>query len=242
MGTTIPRAAWWLLLGAAATGLVLGVLSLRPGGDAPAEVHGRAAVADTGSGSGTTGDGHGGEDRPGRDETPPRTGRSSADLEQVPASRAASNATPVALEVPGLGLAVAVRPTGATASGAMQLPADPAIVGWYRYGPAPGRSGSVVLAGHVDSRRFGVGPLARLSGVEAGDRVLVDLSSGTRRAYRVDSIERFDRRALPGEVFARTGAERLRIVTCTGPYNAAAGGYQQNLVVTALPDATEPAG
>jgi sortase (surface protein transpeptidase) len=108
-------------------------------------------------------------------------------------------------------------------------------VGWYRFGPAPGDPGSVVLAGHVDSRRYGVGPLARLDGVGAGDRVVVGLASGVRRTYRVDSVERFDRRALPAEVFARTGPERLRIVTCTGPYLEDAGGYQQNLVVTALP-------
>ena len=51
----------------------------------------------------------------------------------------------------------------------------------------------------------------------------------------VDSIERFDQQALPAEVFARTGPERLRLVTCTGPYLPEAGGYQQNLVVTAVP-------
>ena len=55
------------------------------------------------------------------------------------------------------------------------------------------------------------------------------------QTYRVDSIERFDRQALPATVFTRTGPERLRIVTCTGPYLPDEGGYQQNLVVTAVP-------
>ncbi len=58
---------------------------------------------------------------------------------------------------------------------------------------------------------------------------------GRVRSYRVDSIERFDQQALPAAVFARTGPERLRLVTCTGPYLPEAGGYQQNLVVTAVP-------
>ena len=93
----------------------------------------------------------------------------------------------------------------------------------------------MVLAGHVDSRRFGVGPLADLRGIAAGDRVEVDTGSGSARLYRVDSIETFDRQALPADVFARTGPERLRLVTCTGAYLPQAGGYQQNLVVTAVP-------
>ena len=93
----------------------------------------------------------------------------------------------------------------------------------------------MVLAGHVDSRRFGVGPLADLQAIDVGDRVEVVTGPGGTRIYRVDSIERFDRQALPAEVFARTGPERLRLVTCTGPYLPEAGGYQQNLVVTALP-------
>ena len=62
----------------------------------------------------------------------------------------------------------------------------------------------------------------------------------TTRTYLVDSIERFDRQALPVAVFARTGPERLRLVTCTGPYLPEAGGYQQNLVVTAVPVRGEP--
>jgi sortase (surface protein transpeptidase) len=93
----------------------------------------------------------------------------------------------------------------------------------------------VVLAGHVDSRRFGVGPLADLQAIGVGDRVEVTTGPDGTRAYRVDSIERFDRQALPAAVFARTGPERLRLVTCTGPYLPEAGGYQQNLVVTAVP-------
>ena len=93
----------------------------------------------------------------------------------------------------------------------------------------------MVLAGHVDSRRFGVGPLAALQTIDVGERVEVVTGREEVRSYRVDSIERFDRQALPAEVFARTGPERLRIVTCTGPYLPDAGGYQQNLVVTAVP-------
>lgn len=142
----------------------------------------------------------------------------------------------VRLAAPTVGIDVRVRPVGVARDRQMALPPDPAVLGWYRYGPAPGSGrGSVVLAGHLDSRRFGLGPLVRLRDVQVGDRVEVTHDDGTRRAYRVRSLRRYDRQALPAELFSRAGRERLRIVTCGGAYLPDRGGYQQNLVVTAVP-------
>ncbi|RYP85095.1 class F sortase [Nocardioides guangzhouensis] len=230
-------ARWLLLLLASAAGLALGAQALHAGRDDPTDVRGRAAVADAGTqqpgANGLLGHGTG----PTADPAPDRVGRSSAAIEgQAAGAATPDGGLPARLEIPALGVDMVVRPAGVTATGAMELPADPAVIGWYRYGPAPETPGSAVLAGHVDSRRYGVGPLARLSAITAGERIRVVLGSGSRRPYRVDSIERFDRQALPDEVFARTGPERLRIVTCTGPYLEDAGGYLQNLVITALPD------
>jgi hypothetical protein len=118
----------------------------------------------------------------------------------------------------------------------MALPPRPDVLGWYRYGPPPGAgSGSVVMAGHLDSRRFGLGPLVKLREVAVGDRVRVALADGRTRGYVVRRIDRYDRQALPAGLFARTGPERLRVITCGGAYDPDAGGYQENLVVTAVP-------
>lgn len=142
----------------------------------------------------------------------------------------------VRLAAPTVGIDLPVRPVGVTRDRQMALPPDPSVLGWYRYGPAPGAGrGSVVLAGHLDSRRYGLGPLVRLRDVEVGDRVEVTHDDGTRRAYLVRSLRRYDRQALPAELFSRTGRERLRIVTCGGQYLPDRGGYQLNLVVTAVP-------
>lgn len=131
----------------------------------------------------------------------------------------------------------AVRPVGVSPDGQMALPARPEVLGWYRFGPAPGAgTGSVVLAGHLDSKRYGLGPLVGLRQVEVGDGVRVARSDGRAKSYTVLDVRRYDRRALPEELFARTGPERLRIITCGGDYLPDAGGYQQNLVVTAEPD------
>jgi hypothetical protein len=140
------------------------------------------------------------------------------------------------MAMPSAGLDTPVLPVGVAADGQMQLPPDPQVLGWYRFGPAPGSGvGSAVLAGHLDSRRFGLGPLVRLRQVTVGDRVRVFGARSAAATYRVIRIERFSRTALPDKLFARTGPERLRIITCGGDYDADAGGYQENLVVTAVP-------
>lgn len=142
----------------------------------------------------------------------------------------------VRVQVTTAGIDSAVRPVGVTPDGQMALPERPEVLGWYRFGPAPGAgTGSVVLAGHLDSVRYGLGPLVGLREVQVGDGVRVTRSDNTLEDYTVVDVRRIDRSALPAELFARTGPERLRIITCGGEYVPDQGGYQQNLVVTAVP-------
>ena len=142
----------------------------------------------------------------------------------------------VRVQLTTAGIDSAVRPVGVSPDGQMALPPSPEVLGWYRFGPAPGAgTGSVVLAGHLDSKRYGLGPLVGLREVDAGDGVRVTRSDGTAKRYTVLEVRRYDRQALPEEIFARTGPERLRIITCGGEYLPDEGGYQQNLVVTAVP-------
>jgi hypothetical protein len=121
-------------------------------------------------------------------------------------------------------------------AGLMALPDRPTKIGWYSYGPRPGAtSGSAVLAGHIDSRRYGIGPLAGLRRLSRGDELMVQTATGSV-TFEVRSVRVISKRALPlNEVFDRDGPPRLRIVSCGGAYLPAQGGYQDNIVVTAVP-------
>src|SRR5699024_7730696 len=105
--------------------------------------------------------------------------------------------------------------------------------------PAAPTGGSVVLAGHLDSWEFGMGPLVRLRDVALGSSIDVMTAGGDRLDYGVVRVQRFDRQALPPELFGRTGREVLRIIRCGGAYDPATG-YEQNLVVTAAPVRSAP--
>jgi hypothetical protein len=240
--TRLSRRLWWSVLAAGATGLLLSLVVLGralvapPSVEAGAQVRGSAAVGSSGPVASapvepsTSRQGDRAE-RADRRSEQPRVATSDAG---IPEPRRV--VPPVRVRVPSLGLDLPVRPTGVGRRGEMRLPPDPRVLGWYRFGPAPGAgAGAAVVAGHVDSRRNGIGPLARLGAVAVGDTVHVRIASGARRTYRVDSIERFDRQRLPAAVFTRSGPERLRLVTCAGAWVPESGGYQQNLVVTAVP-------
>lgn len=169
-------------------------------------------------------------------EPPDPTASPRAQVDTAPAV-APSPPRTVGVRVPAADLDSRVRPVGVSVDGQMALPPDPEVMGWYRFGPAPGEgTGSVVLAGHLDSARYGLGPLVGLREVEVGDEVSATRVDGTALAYTVVDVRRYDRQALPDELFARTGPERLRIITCGGEYLPEEGGYQENLVVTAVPN------
>jgi hypothetical protein len=147
---------------------------------------------------------------------------------------------PTRIMVDGL-LDVPVVPVGVDRDGSMELPSAGDVAGWYRFGPAPGdRRGSVVVASHVDTSE-GVGEFASLPDAGRGDRVTVVGKDGTEHDYRVEKVQRFDKTAVPlDSLFDRDGEPRLVLVTCGGRWLPDVGSYEDNLVVTAVPDA--PAG
>jgi sortase (surface protein transpeptidase) len=139
-------------------------------------------------------------------------------------------------------LSVAVDPVGVKPDGSLQIPSDVRRAGWYRFGSAPGDSkGAVVVVGHVDSRTQGLGRFAALASVDVGDVVRLRVTSGRTYAYRVVARSLLPKRSLPvNQIFGAGGRPRLSLVTCGGPYIRAKGGYQDNLVVTAVPIGSSP--
>jgi LPXTG-site transpeptidase (sortase) family protein len=144
-------------------------------------------------------------------------------------------AAPARVRFPGLDVDAAVVAVGVDELGEMEVPEDVATIGWYRFGPGPGAgAGSTVLSGHVDDRVQGRGAFYRLSDLEPGDAVGVDLADGTSVDYRVTLVERISKDELPVDrLFARDGAPRLTMVTCGGDFDREARSYRENVVVTA---------
>jgi sortase (surface protein transpeptidase) len=93
----------------------------------------------------------------------------------------------------------------------------------------------------VDSRTQGLGRFAALASVAIGDAVRVRVTGGRTYAYRVVARSLLAKRTLPvNQIFGSGGRSRLTLITCGGPYIRAQGGYQDNLVITAVPVGSSP--
>jgi len=109
-------------------------------------------------------------------------------------------------------------------------------VGWWQSGALAGDVyGSVVLAGHIDSRETGLGFFVRLLKVRAGDEVTLE-GGGYQQRYRVVATRDVPKASLSTgtDTFSQSVPGRLVLLTCTGPFDPVTH-YPDNLVVTAEP-------
>jgi hypothetical protein len=168
--------------------------------------------------------------------TAPGTLSPASEARPSPPSQAQLRHPPQRVLVREVDLDARVRPVGMTEAGAVAIPADPAVAGWYRFGPAPGSShGSSVLVGHVDSDTGALGEFAALYDVEPGDTVEVRRAHAEPALYRVTARSTVPKDDLPAATFRRSGPPVLTLVTCAPPFLPEKGGYQANLIVTAEP-------
>lgn len=139
---------------------------------------------------------------------------------------------PAHLRIPAIGVSTALVGLGLNRDRTVEVPENPDVAGWFRHGTVPGRLGSAVVLGHVDSRR-GPAVFYRLSTLRPGSRIEVRLSDGVVVEFAVSRVVSYPNRDFPARrVYAGNPRRRtLSLVTCGGAYDANAGGYQSNVVV-----------
>lgn len=132
------------------------------------------------------------------------------------------------------GFRARIVPVAAGRDGALNLPEDARSGAWWALGaPVGAARGTVLVAGHVDTRRAGLGVFAALHALRPGTEI--EVTGANRQAYRyvISARRTYPRQALPRDLFSRAGPHRLALVTCTGTYDRTTGGYDRNLVLYA---------
>ncbi len=210
-----------LALGVVVAAVLLGSAGLRSGASpGPAD----RATPETAPSSSAGGSGDAG----------PRT----IEVEPSRAARVGSVAAmgPREIRLPGTAW-LDVAAVGTRANGVLDVPGDVEQIGWWEGGSRIGDPfGSVLLAGHVDSRTQGRGPSAVLLDAPRGAQVAVRTAARTTRWEIVSRtlVPRDDLAEYPRVLSAR-GPARLTLVTCAPPFIASRGGYQNLAVVEARP-------
>lgn len=140
---------------------------------------------------------------------------------------------PVRVEIPRLRVSSSLVRLGLDSAGNMEVPADPAVAGWYGLGPTPGALGPAVIAGHVTWNRVPA-VFFRLATMRQGDRVEVTRKDGTHAEFSVTHVSRFQKSSFPTRaVFGNIHYAGLRLITCGGSYDTSRHRYADNVVVFA---------
>lgn len=144
---------------------------------------------------------------------------------------------PVRVQIGSAGIDMEVVPVGVEPGGFMELPPNPAIAGWYRFGPDPwSADGNTVISAHIDAPDYPIGPFAELRSLPADAEVSVTGADGSTAAYGVVSVTYYPKQELPTEaIFAREGTRTLVLITCGGAFDSSTGRYADNVVVVAEP-------
>jgi len=120
---------------------------------------------------------------------------------------------------------------GDTSSGDMAVPNSLVDVGWYKYGPLPGETGSAVIAGHVVGFHGEPGVFGQLDQLKPGDTVSVTDAKGQPASFTVSRIKIYDPADQHKEVFKSSSGAHLNLITCSGDWDASHLHYLKRLVV-----------
>lgn len=151
-------------------------------------------------------------------------------------STAPHDIEPGTIFIPALDVQARISPVGVT-DGALEIPPDPAVVGWdEQTSPLGAPEGSTFLAGHVEAGGVD-GALHELARISPGSRIFTRDEEGVLREWVVTSLQTSRDKVMEAEYFTTVGERRLTIVTCTGPVVETHGrrSFRDSVIVTAVP-------
>lgn len=145
----------------------------------------------------------------------------------------ASSGLPVRLKISKINVDVPIAHAGITPNGAMEAPAGPQSVVWFRFGPRPGDSGSAVIAGHYGHWKTGEGSVFDdLSKLMNGDRLSIEDEKGATITFVVRELRTYGQNEdAAGVFFSDDGKAHLNLITCEGIWDNTQKTYSHRLIV-----------
>jgi hypothetical protein len=140
---------------------------------------------------------------------------------------------PKTLRIPELGIDTSLISLGLNADGTVGVPPTPNEVGWYDGSPTPGQLGPATILGHVSwlgtpAEFYKIGTLKR------GQTLSITRDDGYVATFTVQGVRSYPKNSFPtAAVYGNLPYAGLRLITCSGPYDASEHYFPNNLVVYA---------
>ncbi|HEU5485103.1 MAG TPA: class F sortase [Microlunatus sp.] len=164
--------------------------------------------------------------------SPPPEGE--ADVRDAVTGPILAESAPVSVSIPAIRVRSRLVDLGLDDRQEMEVPADPAVAGWFTRAPTPGALGPAVIAGHV-SWNGAPGVFYRLGTLRRGDEVMVRREDGRTVVFTVTGAARFPKSRFPTRaVYGAIDHAGLRLITCGGSYDRSRHRYPDNVVVFAV--------
>lgn len=138
--------------------------------------------------------------------------------------------SPVRLLIPVINISANIQTLGTNSKGEMEVPANIADVGLFKFGVIPGQVGSAVIAGHFNGENNQKGVFFNLDKLKTGDKLTVEDITGKSITFIVQKIELYDS-GYADNVFNQGDGVHLNLVTCDGLWDEAKKSYTKRLVI-----------
>jgi sortase (surface protein transpeptidase) len=143
--------------------------------------------------------------------------------------------TPVQIAIPAIGVSAPVMRLGRNSDGTVEVPPldNHNLAGWYDGSVTPGAQGSSIVLGHVDDYS-GPSVFFNIKTLQRGDTIDIVRADNSTAVFAVDGVQKVVKAQFPtNDIYGNVPYPSLRLVTCGGPFDAASGQYEDNIVVYA---------
>lgn len=153
-----------------------------------------------------------------------------ADNYEVPADQ------PRRVILPAAGAEGYIQKVGVDQYGAVAVPSNVHVAGWFVNSPKPGSPGVSIIDGHVRGK-YAEGVFSKLHTLKKGDVVRVEFGDRSIRSFTVvDSVSVPVDKATDELYKNVVSGSQLTLITCGGRFDKASQEYQQRILVRARLD------
>ncbi|HJM04544.1 MAG TPA: class F sortase [Candidatus Saccharimonadaceae bacterium] len=139
---------------------------------------------------------------------------------------------PKYIDLPTIGAEGFMQNVGIDQEGAIAVPTNIHIAGWFIDSVLPGERGLSIVDGHVDGLTQD-GIFQQLADLREGDEYTITMGDDTVKTFVVESVQTLALEETADVLYSQVpGVERqLNLITCAGSFDRTVGQYDERVVV-----------
>lgn len=125
-----------------------------------------------------------------------------------------------------------VQRVGVDQHGAVAVPNNIHMVGWFVGNDVPGSAGLSIIDGHVQGK-YQAGVFKKLEQLKAGDNFSIEFGDNSRKSFEVVSVTSYPVDGVNEPLFKKRSdiQSQLNLITCGGRYDKQANQYLERVLV-----------